>query len=88
MRTSRTCGDGAAIAAFSGKIFNPPNYDPFSDADGDGDLDIGDVINLFGSGQILQTCPRYFEYNGDGVRTAALLSSCMVKPVQLRQSAP
>jgi RHS repeat-associated protein len=46
-----------------------PPYDPFYDLEGDGDIDILDILKI--KPQFLETCPRYFQYDGDGLRTSS-----------------
>jgi len=57
---------GDVISAFLGKMLNPKGYDARSDADGDHDNDIGDVIILYGSAKILTKCAAFTFTNGTG----------------------
>jgi len=54
------------IANFIGRIGSPATYDARSDADGDGDNDIGDVIQLYGMGNIGTRCATFTFTNGTG----------------------
>ena len=47
---------GDAIGLFRGIINEPGNYQPRSDMDADSDVDLGDVIQGFGSGRMNSSC--------------------------------
>ncbi|MEX0800923.1 MAG: YncE family protein [Dehalococcoidia bacterium] len=58
---------GDVVQAFMGKILNPPNYDPRSDPSGDGAINIGDVAQLYGGGNILSQCTEVTFTNNTGM---------------------
>lgn len=57
---------GDLVASFSGVILNPPAYDPRSDPNMDGAVNIGDLVGLYGGGKILTECLRLSLVNDTG----------------------
>jgi hypothetical protein len=57
---------GDVLVAFMGKLFDPAAYDARSDPNGDGTINIGDVIILYGGGNALTKCVAFTFTNNTG----------------------